>query len=308
MKKVLFVGEINVDIMMGGLASFPVRDKEITCSSFELTMGSSTAICACAFSSLGGNASFVGLAGNDEYGEFMINGMRDFRINTGHILRTEKVKTGVTVNLIYGDSRTQITYPGTISAFSGKSVDLSVVKQFDHVHIGGPYLQERLVGDVSRILSYAKQEGMTSSLDPQWDADENWQYMDEWLPLLTYFFPNCDEALSITNTNAISDAVSALTKLTACPIVKSGQKGAFYSWDDVVETIPAYLIDVVDTTGAGDSFDAGFLYAVLEKEMNIKDAIKFAIAVAGRSCMFVGGVNASSTYHDIITFMKDHER
>lgn len=306
MKKVLFIGEINVDIMMGGLVSFPVRDKEITCSSFELTMGSSTAICACAFSSLGGDTSFVGLAGDDEYGEFMINGMEDFRINTDHILRTDRVKTGVTVNLIHENSRTQVTYPGTISAFSGKSVDMSIVKQFDHIHIGGPYLQEQFVGDVTSILSYAKQEGITTSLDPQWDADETWNFLDEWLPLLTYFFPNSDEALSITKAGTVQDAALALSQQTACPVVKNGSEGAIYVRDSVVASVPAYSIDVVDTTGAGDSFYAGFLYAVLVKELPVEKAMKFGIAVAARSCMFVGGVNARSTYDDILTFMKEN--
>src|SRR4051812_6947693 len=79
MKKLLFVGDINVDVLMGGLVSLPVIDREITCSSFDIAIGSSAVICAAAFASLGGNASFLGLAGSDDYGEFMLRGMKELR-------------------------------------------------------------------------------------------------------------------------------------------------------------------------------------------------------------------------------------
>ena len=76
MKKVLFVGDINVDVLMGDLESLPVVDKEITCKSFDVAVGSSAVICAAAYASLGGDASFLGLAGKDDYGEFMVKSMR----------------------------------------------------------------------------------------------------------------------------------------------------------------------------------------------------------------------------------------
>ena len=114
MKRVLFLGEINVDLILGGLESFPIPDREVACVSFEKTIGSSTAICACAYSSLGGDTYFLGLAGKDEYGDFMINGMEDFGINTSLVKRTSRIGTGVTVNLIHDKNRTQVTYPGTI--------------------------------------------------------------------------------------------------------------------------------------------------------------------------------------------------
>jgi len=303
MKNVLFIGEINVDIMMGGLESFPVRDREIICSSFEITMGSSTAICACAYASLGGSASFMGLAGNDDYGDFMVKGLNEFGINTDLVRRTGSVKTGITLNLIYESTRTQVTYSGTIAEFSGDCIDFDALKGFDHIHIASPYLQKGFLDDVTAVLTFAHNENITTSLDPQWCSGESWTHLDEWLPLADYFFPNRDEALSLTKTSDPVRACAELARRTACPVVKAGNMGALIFLDGTVRTIPAFTVDIVDTTGAGDSFDAGFLYAVLEKGIGRDQAATFANAVAARSCRFIGGVNARSSFDDIQRFM-----
>ncbi len=304
MKKVLFIGEINVDIMMGGLESFPVLDREISCSSFELTIGSSTAICSCAYASLGGDASFLGLAGSDEYGDFMVSGMKKFGINTSLIRRTDKVKTGVTVNLIYEGTRTQVTYPGTIAEFGTAYIDLSMIEGFDHIHLAGLYLQDNFLPGVEDVLKYAKNHGIGTSLDPQWDESEGWKFMDKWMPRLDYLFVNEDEALSITGAGNPSQACEELVAVTACPVVKIGAAGALLWSGNRVLKVPGLKADVVDTTGAGDSFDAGFIYATLENGLSREDAALFANASGARSCEFVGGVNARSSCRQVMGFLE----
>ncbi len=304
MKKVLFIGEINVDIMMGGLESFPVLDREISCSSFELTIGSSTAICSCAYASLGGDASFLGLAGFDEYGDYMVSGMKKFGINTDLIKRTDKVKTGVTVNLIFEGTRTQVTYPGTIAEFGSPYIDLSVIEGFDHIHLGGLYLQENFLPGVEEVLRFARSHGIGTSLDPQWNESEEWLYMDKWMPHLDYLFVNEDEALSISGAATPLEACEKLGALTACPIVKIGSAGALLWTGKTVLEVPGLKAEVVDTTGAGDSFDAGFFYATLEKGMSREDAALFANASGARSCGYVGGVNARSSCRQVLDFLE----
>jgi len=303
MKKVLFIGEINVDIIMGGLESFPVRDREISCSSFELTIGSSTAICSCAYASLGGSASFLGLAGQDEYGDFMVSGMKDFNIDTSLIMRTRKVKTGVTVNLIHQGSRTQVTYPGTIAEFGREYIDLSAIEGYDHIHLAGLYLQEKFLPGVEEVLKYARKNGIGTSLDPQWDESERWMYMDRWMPLLDYLFVNEDEALSISGAETPELACRELSRRTSCPLVKIGPEGALLWTGEEVEKVPGMKAEVVDTTGAGDSFDAGFVYALLEMGKSREEAVRFANAAGARSCGFPGGVNARSSERQVLEFM-----
>ena len=305
MARALFVGDINVDVMMGGMESLPVVDREVTCKSFEVVMGASTVICACAYRSLGGAASFVGLVGNDDYGDFMLRGLEEFGVHTGLVKRTSQVRTGVTVNLIFENTRTQVTYPGTIAEFEGPELDESALRGFDHIHCGGVYLQTKFRPRITPLLRLAKGMGITASLDPQWDSSETWEYMDQWLPLLTWLFVNQDEALSIAKAASVEEAARWLAARTHCPLIKVGKEGVAVPVDGTLKTVPVREVEVVDTTGAGDSFDAGFLYATLEKKMGLPEACRFANAVAARSCTFVGGTSARSTCDDIMASLRE---
>jgi sugar/nucleoside kinase (ribokinase family) len=306
MPNLLFIGDINVDILMGGLASLPIVDKEITCQSFQIAVGSSAVIAAAAYASLGGgggNASFLGLAGNDDYGNFMLRSMNELNINTNLVRRTNAVNTGVTVNLIHQSTRTQITYPGTIAEFNGADITGKDLHGFDHIHFAGPYLQTNFRPHLTRLLQLAKSKNITTSLDPQWDPAETWLYMNDWLPLLTYLFVNEGEALSITRANSLEDAARQLATKTRTPILKAGPQGSLALHHNQLLTAPAKKIPVVDTTGAGDCFDAGFLFATLEKKLPLQDALAFANATGSRSCTFPGGVAHKSSYNDILNFL-----
>lgn len=303
-KGVLFVGDINVDLVMAGLKSPPVVDREIICERFEVTMGSSAAICACAFAALGGRALFYGLAGKDDYGEFMLKGFQSFGVDTGWVQRTDRVRTGVTVNLIYKNTRSQVTYPGTIAAFDGGSFRARNFGRIRHIHFAGPYQQTLFCPTLTQWLKRARANKITTSLDPQWDATERWRYMDEWLPLLDRLFINEAEACSLTGALTPEAACRKLAGLTACPVIKAGRRGAFAVKDGAILHQPGFSVPVVDTTGAGDTFDAAFLYAVMDCGMPLEKAMRFANAAGSRCCQFMGGVAARSSYKDIIKLME----
>lgn len=303
MTKALFVGEINVDVMMGGMETPPIVDREVPCKTYDVVMGGSTMISACTYACLGGETHFAGMAGNDEYGQFMLRGMRDFGFNTDLVEYSKDVRTGVTVNMISGNTRTQATYPGTIAEYGGAGLTEASLRNLNHIHFGGVYLETNLEPRIESVLATARRLGLTTSLDPQWDSTERWEYMDRWLPLVSYLFVNSDEAISITKAASPEEALRALVKRTACPLVKLGRDGALAMADGEVVHVKGKIVQPVDTTGAGDTFDAGFLYATLDRKMPLLDAARFANAAAARSCLFVGGVNARSTYQDVIDFM-----
>jgi sugar/nucleoside kinase (ribokinase family) len=303
MTKVLFVGEINVDVMMGGMETPPIVDREVPCKTYEVVMGGSTMISACTYSMLGGDTYFAGLAGNDDYGEYMLRGMHEFRLNTDRVQRSTKVRTGVTVNMISGNTRTQATYPGTIEEYDGAGLEEASLAGLNHIHFAGVYLETNLQHRIRCVLETARRLGMTSSLDPQWDSSERWEHMDEWLPLVTYLFVNSDEAASITKEAEPEAALRALAGRTAMPLVKLGRDGALVLSGGEPVQVRGKTVTPVDTTGAGDTFDSGFLYATLEKKMPVVEAVRFANAAAARSCLFVGGTSARSSYQDVLDFM-----
>jgi ribokinase len=298
--KVLAIGDINVDIMLGGLASLPLVDREVHCESFEITVGSTAAIFACAYASLGGQVSFLGLAGCDDYGDYMLKSMDSFGIDTSLVRRTDSVKTGVTVNLIHGKTRSQVTYLGTIAEFSGEDIGADELKGFDHVHFAGPFSQKRFRPHIERLLDLAAGQGASTSLDTQWDPQEAWEGLAQWMPLLDYLFVNQDEALSISRTDGVEEACRWLAARTRFPLVKVGAEGTWLIIDGEPQRIPSFPVQLVDTTGAGDTFDAAFLFAGKVKGMATAEAVRFANAAAARSCQFVGGVAARSTFEDVL--------
>jgi sugar/nucleoside kinase (ribokinase family) len=279
-------------------------DREITCESFDITMGSSAVFTACAYALLGGQSAFLGLAGQDDYGTFMLQGMQQFGVDTHLVRLTDAVKTGVTLNLIYQDSRTQITYPGTIAELQKAHIDPTVLQQVDHVHFSGIYQQQKLKPALTELLHMARQQQTTVSLDPQWDETERWEGMADWLPLLSYLFINTAEAQSLTNTPRVEDAWNALAARTPCPLIKAGRQGCLVPGASGMTWVPAFNVDVVDTIGAGDAFAAGFLFGIKEQGMTIPEAARFGNAAGARNCTSVGGIHPGLTYQSIMQFLE----
>ncbi|HUX51639.1 MAG TPA: carbohydrate kinase family protein [Spirochaetia bacterium] len=303
-KDVLFVGDINVDLMLGGLEMPPAIDREVTCASFALTMGSSIVITAANYSGLGGSAAVAGLVGDDDYGRFMIAGMNERSIDTSLVQTSHAVGTGVTVNLIYRETRTQITYPGTIATFEDISEIESRIGEYSHIHFSGVYQQHKFRPKIEGLLKLARASGATASLDPQWDPLEKWEFLETWLPYLEYFFVNEDEAISFTREREPDQAIARLSGMTQRPICKIGARGAILPVNGDTVIIPTYEVPIHDTTGAGDAFAAGVLYARLEKGMGLAESVRFANAVAARNCTEEGGVNSCPTFDEINHFME----
>ncbi len=295
---ILFVGDINVDLIFGGL-EYPVQeDKEIMAGSFVRTMGSSSVITAVVFRSLGGEADVCGLSGNDDNGSYMLKSLDKFGIGRSLVMKDEATPTGITVNLIHGHARSQVTYPGTISKFNGPTLSKDLAK-FKHVHLTGIYQQENFLPNITKTVKYIKELGVKVSLDTQWDVTEKWEYLDDIYPFLDYLFINIDEALSISKTENIDSAIQYFKGKVSCVIIKAGSEGSYLLDKEDFTIIPPFSSKVVDTTGAGDAFAGGFLYSLYNIGSNKNEAAIYGSAVAARNCEFHGGVGARSTDIDI---------
>jgi sugar/nucleoside kinase (ribokinase family) len=304
MKKVLFLGDLNVDIILDALEAMPAADREVRCESFDLEIGSSACIAACAYSCLGGSSWFCGLAGSDFFGDFLLEGLRSRGVRVDDVARDPRLKTGVTVNLVKDSVRSQVTYPGAMAEFYAAHVAENAFRGLNHLHVSGIFQARALLPDLSRIMGRAREAGATVSLDCQWDQSERWEGLDGWMAVVDWLFANTDEACSMTGKAQPEEAVMELASRTRCPVVKAGGRGAICVLGGKPAGIPAPAVSLVDTVGAGDNFDAGFLYATLEKGMPVADAVRFANAAAARSCMFRGGTGACSTAAQVEAFLR----
>jgi len=307
-RRVVFLGDFNVDIILDGMEQEPQRDREVSCRSFELAMGASSCIAACAYASLGGESWLCGLAGADYFGDFMLQGLESFGVRTTEVRRRADVQTGVTVNLVQGSARTQVTYPGSIAAFSAADVSDRALEHAAHVHVSGVYQAKALLPGVDAVLRRAHAVGATTSLDCQWDPSERWELLSDWLPHVDWLFANDQEALSITGRTTLEEALSELAGRTRCPVIKQGARGATAVVDGRPLRDAARTVAVVDTIGAGDNFDSGFLFATVERNLTVPAALGFANAVAARSCRFRGGTAARTRWQDIDPRLPDFRK
>jgi len=295
---ILFCGDINVDLIFGGLVKSVQIDKEVLADRYSISMGSSVVISAATYVSLGGSAAVSGLRGSDDNGRYMAENMNSLGINCSFVQVSSELQTGITLNLIEGTTRSQVTYPGTIREYEGP--DLSIdYSDYNHVHFSGIYQQDSFRPNLLKTVKHMKSKGLKVSLDTQWDADENWELLDELYPHLDYLFVNEDEALSISRSNTMDEALEYFKKCSVLTLLKQGEKGALFIRGDEIIKIPSFAVNVVDTTGAGDTFAAAFFYALYNLGKNLKRSCFFASAAAARSCMFVGGIAARSSFYDV---------
>jgi sugar/nucleoside kinase (ribokinase family) len=289
--KMLFAGDANIDFQMVGLDSFPQVDKEIFCREFTSSLGGSTTICAAAYSLLGGHASYCGLLGDDENGRFIERMLGQAGVDLDLVRFTREYATGVTVNLVHLSTRTQITYPGTLSIVDETETLQQEMHGFSHIHLGGVYTLTRFLPRIAGVLQRARADGLGTSLTTQWDPRGQWEFLKEWLPLLDYLFVNADEALSITGSASVEKAYEKLSAQTAAPLITLGESGVFARG----RLTPGFAVDVRDTTGAGDTFAAGFLFAKEEKMLPFEEAVRYGCAAGAVCCTYAGGANAELT-------------
>jgi sugar/nucleoside kinase (ribokinase family) len=311
----LVVGEVNPDVIVAdpdprptfGQAERIVRD-------IRLAVGSSSVITACAAAQLGLRVAMVGVVGNDIFGRFMLDAMRDRGLDVGAVRVTDDLPTGASVVLTDGRDRATLTARGTIGAVSASDVPADLLRRARHVHIGSWFLQDALRPDGAALLRAAHEAGLTTSLDPNWDPTEGWDGgLRDVLPWLDLVFPNDTEVTRIAGVDDTEAAAVALARLGGgvraagaagvaegsgsgvMIVVKSGAAGALAATaDGVLGRVAAYPVTALDSTGAGDTFDAGFLAAWLEGA-SPTDALRAGAVAGALSTTELGGVDGQPT-------------
>jgi sugar/nucleoside kinase (ribokinase family) len=299
MKRVLVVGEINVDLILQGAHAFPTPGKEVLVDDVVLTLGSASAICAMGLARLGTPVAFLGKVGTDPWGEFCLDFMRAAAIDVSHVVGDAKVKTGVTVSVTSPRDRALISYLGAIRALRAEDVPARAFQGFDHLHVSSYYLQEGLRPGVRGLFARAHAAGLTTSLDPGFDPSERWeQDLVATLAEADLFLPNEVELTSIARRADVADALRQLENGHTRVVVKLGAQGCMTLEGGRPLAVPAFPVDPVDTTGAGDSFDAGFLHAWL-RGMPLLDSLRWGAACGSLSTRGLGGTGRQADVAEV---------
>jgi sugar/nucleoside kinase (ribokinase family) len=261
-REVIVVGELNVDLILDGLeGKLPEVGKEILAANMTLTLGSSSAIFASNLSSLGAKVRFCGMVGKDQFAELVLSSLAERDVDTSAVTRSDVHQTGVTVACSYGNDRAMVTHPGAMDHMTLEMIPDELFREGNHLHMSSVFLQKGLRADLYELFSRAKDSGMTTSCDPQWDPEEKWDLdLERFLPLVDVFLPNQEELLRLTGEGTLDAAISRLTGYANTVVVKMGVRGARMWSGGRHYHQPIYPNpDIVDTIGAGDSFNAGFI-------------------------------------------------
>jgi len=306
MKRILVIGELNVDLIFSGLPSLPILGQELLCDDFHTALGGSSAICASWLAALGAAVDFWGKVGRDAYGEFVVSELERQGIGTYRIIHDPDIRTGVTVSLTYPHDRALFTYLGSIAALRLDDLDINLLPCYDHLHSASVFLQQGLRPRLSALYQAAKQTGLTTSLDSGCDPERCWgRDIFDVLPHVDFFLPNAVEALHFTGASTVEEAAVELSRYVGTVVVKLGRDGALARSGEQVWPVPGFEVEVVDTTGAGDAFNAGFLYAHIVEGRSMSDALRFANACGAIAVTTIGGATSLPSAAEVDAFIRE---
>ena len=304
----LVAGELNPDIIAVGPTVAPVFGQaETIVDAIRLEIGSSSAIVACGAARLGLRTAFVGVVGDDPFGRFMLDALSARGIDVSACRVDPTVPTGATVVLSRGADRAILTAIGAIDRLRVADIPNELVAAARHLHVGSTYLQPDLAAALPGLFAEARTAGTTTSFDCNWDPSEQWNGgIDELLRAADVFLPNLEEARRITGRTASPAAAAELVRRAAqgrepgrpfTLAIKQGASGAMAlrgGWEYEVADAAGLPVEVVDSTGAGDSFDAGFLRGYIEG-WPLPATLELAVACGSLSVSGIGGTAAQPT-------------
>ncbi len=290
---ITIAGEINLDLILYGLPEEMPLERELLATDFRLTLGSSSAILAHNLSILGASVGFITRLGDDPLGAIALNRLSEGGVDLSRVRRVSGgASTGVTILLVHAGKRHILTYPGTMFEMSADDLDISYLSSSRHFHLSSLFLHKALQPQLPALFHELKAAGLTLSLDTNDDPEDRWGApLDELLGLVDIFLPNDDEACRITGKPDAESAIDALARRVPLVAVKCGKRGSLVQKGDRRWFVPAETVTPVDTIGAGDSFNAGFLAAFLRGESPEACAV-FGNRTAALSTQRAGGTEA----------------
>lgn len=301
-------GEINLDLILYGLPVSMPTERELLASQFKFTLGSSSAILAHNLAVLGSKVAFITRLGSDELGAIGMDRLAASGVDVSRAVRSQgETTTGITLVLPHGHERHILTYLGTIAEMKIADLDLDYLARARHFHLSSLFLQRALHPDVPQLFRDLKRSGLTLSLDTNDDPEGRWDgVLPELLDLIDVLLPNDAEVCRIAHRDNVDEALEWLSGHVPLIVVKCGSRGALIQRGNERIAVDPVRVEVVDTIGAGDSFNAGFLSAWV-RGLDLEACGRAANIAGALSTLRPGGTEAFRDPSLWKPFLKRHE-
>jgi sugar/nucleoside kinase (ribokinase family) len=304
-KRVLVVGDVNTDIILTGLPGMPAAEQEVLARGMDTVVGGQAATLARALARLGREVTFVGRVGDDECGARARRALEEAGVDTRGLAVDPALPTAATVVLSAGTDRGYATFPGCLAAMKATDVTPALFSGAEHLHVGSFFLLSGLRPGVGALLREARSRGLTTSLDSGWDPSGEWaDDLGAVLPLVDVFLPNEAEAMAITRTESAEKALAVLRRGARTIVVKRGARGCIACSERAALRCPAFAVDALDVTSAGDIFNAGFLHGFLEG-WGPDESLRFASACGALSVSRPGSAGLMTGARQVEQFLEE---
>jgi sugar/nucleoside kinase (ribokinase family) len=297
------VGDCNPDvIVLGGDVTPAFGQQEKLVGSMRLVIGGSATITAVAAARLGLRVALVAAVGDDPAGQLMTSMLAAEGVDVSAVVVRPGVPTGMTVVLSRGGDRAILTAIGSMTSLTAADVPDALVRSARHVHVSSYFLIEDSLGPgLARLFAAAQAAGATTSLDTNWDPAGRWggSQLRAVLAQTTLLLPNEAEALALSGAGTQAAAIDALTATGAGLVVKLGARGARTAVGGTQYDVGLPAVEPVDTTGAGDCFNAGLITGLL-RGLDLPRAAALGCAVGAASTQGLGGTGSAPALDEVL--------
>jgi len=313
MHEVTCLGIIVADVIAKTVNTLPGEGKLELIDQLELHLGGCASNAAVDLEKIGIKTAVIGRVGADGFGSFVINEMKNCGVNVDGVILSETSKTSASVVTIRSSGeRSFLHHMGANADFTIDDINFSIVSDSKVLFIAGALLLPRFDGiPAAKVLKIARQEKIITVMDTAWDSTGKWmQQIKPCLPYIDYFLPSFEEAKMISgkcNPEEITEVfLDAGVKVA---VIKLGSKGCFIKNKAgehyFIEAFEG--IKVIDTTGAGDSFAAGFITGII-RGWDLSLCGKFANAVGANCVMKVGATPGVKKLEEILNFIDSYKK
>jgi len=309
---VVCMGILVVDIPTSPIDKIPEPGELIWADEIFLSGGGHAHNTPISLARLGVKVGVMGKVGNDPFGDFLIEDLKKEGVDTSKIIISNKLGTSKTmVILTPSEDRRFIHTVGANADFGIDDIDFDYLSQAKILYIGGYGVLPRLDEEsLARVLKFAKEHGLITLLDVVIPHREvNWvNKCRKVLKFTDFFLPNNDEAKIITGQ--LDPEEQAKQMLMYNPemtvIITMGKEGSLVRTRDNIIRASSYEIEVVDPSGGGDAFTAGFIFGVMN-DWELKETLKLASAMGASAVRKIGCTPGVFTREEAIKFMQESE-
>jgi sugar/nucleoside kinase (ribokinase family) len=306
------MGILVVDVFADPIQHLPDAGQLVTTSGLAMSVGGCAANTAIALRILGEDVKVAGKVGSDMLGDFILSGLRQRRVGVDHIRRALELRTsGTVIFTLQGEDRRYLHCIGANSEFSPDDVDLDFLRDTHVLYFGGYLATPAFPPDqLAKLFREAKHRGLLTVLDVVMPAEDSFgiENVAPILPYTDYFLPNQDEATRLTGCAdelAQAECLSALNP--ACTVVITcGPRGSLAVRGKQVINTPAFPVDAVEESGAGDAFTAGLIKGIL-KNWELADALYLASAVGASCTRSLGCFTGIFSFAEAVAFLGCHQ-